>query len=266
MKFIISKLILMCISLIFVGLIFTSQCMAKIDPKTIDALWLFDEKDTLKDLSGNGHDGKQFGNPLKVNGVFGKALEFDGTSYIEISGYENPTKAITLTAWAKSATPAWNENGWIIERRDVFILHPVQASTDMAFCISNGGPWNLPMAWNSGQISPKDKDITKWHMYTATFDSATGEWKIYIDGEVASELDINKAEIVPGVGAVHIGWDNCCGGTRFGKGAADEVGILSVALSGDDIKAIYEKGFDMALAVESFSKLANTWADIKTQD
>ena len=28
--------------------------------------------------------------------------------------------------------------------------------------------------------------LTQWHMYTTTFDSKTGEWYIYIDGEEAS--------------------------------------------------------------------------------
>lgn len=40
----------------------------------------------------------------------------------------------------------------------------------------------------------------------------------------------------------------------------------TVALSEADIMEIYEKGFTTLQAVSSAGKLANTWADIKTQD
>lgn len=264
MKFRISRVVPVCISLIFIGLIFISQSIAEIDPKTIQGLWLFDAKDTLKDYSDNNFDGKQFGNPKTVDGKFGKALEFDGTSYVEIPDHKNPTKAITITAWVKSAAATWNDHGWIVEKRDAYILHPNGGTTNVSFCVANGAPWNLPNAWDTGAASPKDQDITEWHMYTCTFDSATGEWNIYIDGEVQSNLKLNKAEIVEEIGPVHIGWDECCGGTRFGKGTIDEVAIFDVALSRDDIQSIMNKGFLMALAVESADKLATTWADIKT--
>jgi len=44
------------------------------------ALWLFDEGsgDTAKDSSGNGHDGKIMSTPKWVDGMFGKALSFNG--------------------------------------------------------------------------------------------------------------------------------------------------------------------------------------------
>jgi len=48
------------ISLIVVSLIWVSQSYAKIDPKTIVGMWLFNEGsgDKVKDSSGNGNDGK----------------------------------------------------------------------------------------------------------------------------------------------------------------------------------------------------------------
>ena len=79
-------------------------------------------------------------------------------------------------------------------------------------------------------------DITEWHMYTTTFDSDTGEWYIYIDAEEASALDLAKNPIDADSGPVNIGFDDCCGGTRFGLGAVDEVVILSVALEQEDIE------------------------------
>ncbi|MBM3213028.1 LamG domain-containing protein [Candidatus Poribacteria bacterium] len=104
--------------------------------------------------------------------------------------------------------------------------------------------------------------MTKWHMYTGTFDSSTGKWRIYIDGEIKSEADINKAEIVLDQGPLNIGNDTCCAG-RFGNGAVDEVAIFNVALSPADVMEIYKKGFVMVQAVDTNGKLSTNWGRIK---
>jgi hypothetical protein len=44
-------------------------------------------------------------------------------------------------------------------------------------------------------------------MYTGTFDSATGEWKLYIDGEVANTLELDLVPINVDTGPIHIGND-----------------------------------------------------------
>ena len=49
-------------------------------------------------------------------------------------------------------------------------------------------------------------------------------------------LDLAKNPIDPDDGPVNIGFDDCCGGTRFGAGTVDEVVILSVALAQEDIE------------------------------
>lgn len=257
-------LTLACASLIIIILMFTSQCFAEIDTETIEGLWLFDEGsgDVARDSSGNGLDGEFTGNPEWVDGKFGKALEFDGASYVTIPDHANPTAAITVSAWVKSESDTWNDHGWIVEKRDAYILHPNAGSTNVSFCVANGGLWNLPNAWDTGAIGPDD--ITQWHMYTCTYDSSTGEWKIYIDGEVASSLDLNKAEIVEEVGPVHIGWDEL---GRFGQGIIDEVAVFNVALSQDDIQTIMNDGFEATvLTVATAGKLAFIWGQIKVRN
>jgi hypothetical protein len=255
----------MCISLIFAVLTFTGQSIAEIDPQTLAGLWLFDEGqgDVAGDSSGNGLDGEFTGGPKWVDGRFGKALEFDGASYVTIPDHVNPTAAITISAWVKSAAATWNENGWIVEKRDAYIIHPNGGSTNVAFCVVNGAPWNQPNSWDTGAVGPDD--ITEWHMYTCTYDSSTGEWKIYIDGEVASSLDLDKVELAEDAGPVHIGWDDCCGGARFGQGIIDEVAVFNVALGQDDIQAIMNNGLGPSVlaAVEPADKLATTWGEMK---
>ncbi len=205
MKVRISGIALVCICLIF-GL--TYQGMAEIDPDTIAGLWLFDDGSggTVTDSSGNELDGEVIGDVAWVDGVFGKAMEFDGGGgQVKIIDHANPTEAITVSAWAKSAEPTWNQHGWVLEKRDAFMLHNVQGTMDMGWIVVNGGPWNLPFSWQTGAVAPDD--ITEWHMYTGTFDSATGDWFLYIDGKMESELSLNADPLAEDTGPIHVGND-----------------------------------------------------------
>ncbi len=264
MKYFISCVFFVFISLIFNALILISPSDAKIDPTTIAGLWLFDDGagKVVKDSSGNKLDAEVIGSVKWVNGKFGKAIEFDGGGgHVKIPDHVNPTVAITVTAWCKSSSATWNQHGWLVEKRDAYILHPVQGTKNMAFCVVNGGPWNQPRSWDTGQVGPDD--ITEWHMYTCTFNSKTGAWKIWIDGEEKSSMEINKAELAPDNGPIFIGNDTCCAG-RFGAGIVDEVAVFSVELSKADIQTIYTQGLKIAaLSVDKAGKLSSTWAKIK---
>ncbi len=258
------KLFIVCLLLLFV---LSAPLFAKIDPKTVVGVWLFDDGGgkVAKDSSGNKHDGEIVDKVNWVNGKFGKAIELDGNGgHVKIPDFVNPTEAITITAWAKSPDPVWNQHGWLVEKRDAFILHNVQNTRNIAFCVVNGGPWNQPKSWDTGQIGPDD--ITVWHMYTCTFDSKTGAWKIWIDGEEKSSMEINKAAIAADNGPMFIGNDTCCAG-RFGKGTIDEVALFSVALGKDDIQSIMKNGLAPAVltAVKSMDKVSTTWAEVKTK-
>ena len=179
MKFRVINITLVCIGLIL-GL--TNQGITVIDAKNITGMWMFDEGDgdESEDISGNELHAEFIDGPEWIEGVFGTALQFDGVaSYIKIPDHANPTEAVTVTAWAKSSEPTWNQHGWLLEKRDAFMLHNIQGSTNMGWLVVNGGPWNLPFDWQAGAVGPDD--ITEWHMYTGTFDSANGEWFLYIE-------------------------------------------------------------------------------------
>jgi len=266
MKVRVTRIAVASISLMVIGLLLTGQSIAKIDPATITGMWLFDDgKGTVaKDSSGKGLDAKLAGGPEWVDGKFGKALKFNGTSaYVEVPAHENPTVAITVSVWCKSNTATWNQHGWMVEKRDAYIIHPNQGTTNVAFPICNGACWNKPVSWDTGAVGPKD--ITQWHMYTGTFDSKTGDWKLYIDGKVESTLALDKAPINVDTGPLYIGQDTCCAG-RFGDAIIDEVAVFNVALGEADIQTIMKGGLQSVLtAVEPADKLSTTWADIKTQ-
>ena len=251
----------------FMSILFISTASAEIDPDSVVGVWLFDEGkgDIATDASENGLDGELIDKPKWVEGKFGMALEFDGqSSYVQIPAHENPNEAITVSAWVKSPNATWNQPGWIVEKRPAYIIHPNNGTTNVAWPVCNGGCWNKPGGWNDGNVGTDD--ITEWHMYTTTFDSNTGEWYIYIDAEEESALDLAKNPIDPDSGPVNIGFDDCCGGTRFGAGVVDEVVILSVAFEQEDIEKMYKNGlYAEVLAVEPADKMTTTWADVKVK-
>ena len=250
--------------LIFCLMLVSSE--AAIDPESIVGIWLFDEGKgkVASDSSGNGLDGVLKGDAKWVTGQFGDALEFDGaTGYVEIPAHLNPQEQITVSIWVKSNTASWNQHGWFVEKRNAFVLHPNVNSKNVAWAICNGGCWNKPGAWSDKATGPDD--ITKWHMYTTTFDSASGEWFIYIDGEVASEMVINKTPLDADNGPVFIGNDTCCAG-RFGNGLVDEVAMFSTALEENDIKALMNNGLEgTVLDVKVEGKVTTTWGTVKTR-
>jgi hypothetical protein len=260
------RIALICISLIFVGLVLVAPSFAINYEEHLVGLWKFDEGsgNKIKDSSGNGLDGGIEGSGKWVDGRFGKAIEFDGkTGFVAIPAHANPTKAITVSIWAKSKVKAWNENGFIMSKRDAYILHNNTGGVKVSFPICNGGCWNQPGGWKDGEVGPED--ITKWHMYTGTFDSTTGDWRILIDGKIESKLQINKKPIAAEKDKpLWIGRDNCCG-ARYGNITVDEAMVFDAALSEADLKPLVDKGIDGITAVEMADKLTTKWVNIKIQ-
>ncbi len=254
--------ILVCLSFSFMVI----QTEAAFDPETLTGAWMFDEGkgDVAGDASGNGLDGALNGKAKWVDGKFGKALEFDGSSaFVEVPAHENPREQITISVWVKSKTDAWNQHGFFVEKRNAYVLHPNANTKVMAWAMCNNGCWNKPHAWHTNAVGPDD--ITDWHMYTVTYNSNSGKWIIYIDAKEESTLDLNKDPIDADAGPVFIGRDSCCAG-RFGNAIIDEVAIFDVALSPDDIKDLMNQGLEQSvLAVDAAGKMATTWSNVKTR-
>ena len=256
------------LSLIFgICLLTVSPALARIEMNTVTGLWLFDEGsgNLAADSSNSALDATLVGNPTWVNGVFGSGLELDGAgAYVEVPAHVNSRDAITVSLWVKSMTDTWNQHGWMVEKRNAYIIHPNANTKNVSWPICNGGCWNKPGGWRDGEVGPDD--ITDWHLYTTTFDSATGEWNIYIDGVAESSMSIDKNPLDADDGPLYIGRDTCCDG-RFGDAIIDEVAIFSVALGADDIQMMMDKGLSAMLLtpVEPEDKLSTTWGKVKEQ-
>ncbi len=255
------------LSLIFSVCFIITPSFAALDMSTVTGLWLFDDGsgDVAVDSSDSALDAAVMGSPTWVSGKFGSALELNGVdAYVEVPAHVNPTDAITISMWVKGLSENWLQNGWFIEKRDAYIIHPNADTKNVSWPICNGGCWNKPGGWRDGEVGPEN--IMDWHLYTTTFDSTTGEWNIYIDGIAESTMTIDTAPIDADDGALFIGRDTCCDG-RFGNAIIDEVAIFNVALGAADIQTLMEKGLSATLLtpVEPVDKLSTRWADVKQQ-
>ena len=154
-----------------------------------------------------------------------RGVVFDGVDdYVEIPKHSNPTDSITVSLWAKSNTPNWNNHGFFVSKREAYVLHPIQGSKQLNFYIFSSGEWRV-----AGFVP--NIDITQWHHYAGTFDGNT--IRVYIDGvEVANTKHTGK--INADIGVMCIGRDD--GLSRYFNGQIAEVQIWKTARTAEGIK------------------------------
>ena len=257
-----TRLTVLCISLIVISLMFVGKSLGKIDAESIIGIWLFDKGsgDVALDSSGNGNgnDGEFTGSPKWVNGKFGKALQLDGSSASVDCGntatLDLPTNSpVTMVAWVNSAigsTGAWQG---VMAKRTAnysyginFITNNFQVYSSSASGVQ-GWAYNLPKGEWTHIVGIMSKDPTQ----------------LYVNGELNG-----GAGKGPGGGALsnasnlfRIGASGTIG--EYFNGIIDDVAVFNVALTADDITSIMNKGLGSMLAVSQSGKLATAWGSIK---
>lgn len=243
---------------VFVFMSFLGQSYAE-NPNTV-GMWLFDEGsgNQVRDSSGNGHTGVAADGELNWGeGKFGKALELSGDGppiFVEHDDAFN-LDVFTIECWVKvEAIGDWQT---IVAKRS-------EGATDTNYIIEIHWQTNIPRAalssggvWKAGVVSGTTvvTDGT-WHHLATTYDGK--EFKIYMNGELEGTQAVT---LVPdnSDAPVSIGGDSYI--RKPVNGLIDEVQILSVALSQDEIQRDME-GLKPA-AVEPLCKLSATWGSIK---
>jgi hypothetical protein len=258
-----SKIFLICISLTTLGLIFSSQSFASIDPDTCVGAWLFEDISGKKalDSSGAGNDGDINGAPKLVDGQFGKAMDFDGASdfiIIPDSG-SLALEHLTMAAWVYLRS--YPEDARILTQE-------VDGAPYSTYSIMMSGAGYTKFEFrialdNVRQRIPTIADVPTdvWTHVAATYDGENAV--LYINAEVDLEQP-QSGTLLTTDNPLYIGasqfWD-----PRFFDRLMDDVVLFNVALDQDQITELMEKGMGAALAVSSNGKLVTTWAQIKNQ-
>jgi hypothetical protein len=180
------------------------------------------------DTSGQGIEG------ILNNGVGfnsyqnGGSLTFDGTDdYVVASNvYDFGTSnAMTAEVWAKSDTANWNDNGFLISRRNQFIIHPQAGTRDVYFYVHPGG-------YQAVYISVPS--IVVYNQYVLTYNAGT--LNAYLNGSLGSNASVSSP-IDSYTGDTYIGKDDFL--PRYLDGNIASVRLYNRALSAAEVLQNY---------------------------
>ncbi len=208
--------------------------------------WNFNEGSgtTTRDISGYDNHGNIIGATYVegVPGTGGTALSFNGVdNYVWLPSV-NPTDAITVAAWVKSAHSTGYSASWqIVSKYEAYILGTGSAgSRSMSFIISiPGSGWQYGPSYNV-------PDPDNWHYFVGTYDSRTGLRALHVDG-VLRDTRTSEGTINPDTGPINLAQRECCPGQVF-NGLIDDVRIYSRALTSQEVQTLYAQTKDNYLA------------------
>jgi hypothetical protein len=202
--------------------------------------------DDFSDYSGNGNDGTNNGVTFTSSSVANCSAEslqgpqagvFDGSSYISTSA--NPAGNFTATAWFKTSSCATG-----VGCRIVTVNSVNSGGGGIALTIADDDQ-SLSTLYDVVQWGTKTTSVTdgNWHFGVLTYDSATGESNVYLDG---GSTPVSSLTNTPSIGSItYIGasyYDVYGGVFAYFNGSIDEVQIYNKILSQEEITALYNSG------------------------
>jgi RHS repeat-associated protein len=183
---------------------------------------------TATDSSGNNFTGTLSG-PTRVDGYFGKALQFDGVDDLVTVPDANAldlSTGMTISAWVSRETTT-GAAAIAVKERSPNPAYGLYASN------GNGKPiLRYRTSQNAERISEASAvlPVQQWMHVAATFSGTS--LKVYLDG-VLSNSTTGQGNIVASTGVLRIGGNSAV--SEFFKGRLDEVRIYNRALSVSEI-------------------------------
>jgi hypothetical protein len=271
MNTVVTRLNLVCISLIAISLLYTNLSFAALDPATAVGIWRFDEGQggLAIDASGHGNHGNIMGAQW-VEGKSGTALKFTGeqdNSRVEVPDSDSLalSDAFTVMAWVNL---------------DEFVTNAaiVTKGTTPYWGLDTLGPEHTPNGWKIRLNSPRDNNVTgqnfpnnetgRWyHLAMVVNGRGTECLKLYVDGKLQPPLNCTPCVLCVGdivsPEPLYIGYEQR--NSKYTLGTIDEVIILNVALDKNtaeaDLQNIITNG--TTVSVSPTGKIALTWGRIK---
>ncbi|MCY4401315.1 MAG: LamG domain-containing protein [Candidatus Poribacteria bacterium] len=252
----------LCIMIVLMMLV-VSLAQALNEPEDSMILYMsfdtVDGKNTI-DHSKYGNNGEMAGDPQHVNGKFGKALEFNGTTdWIVVPHDDTLTvdKDVTVMAWInpeRIAGPGGAQWQGILAKGNNPRSYSFYTETGKGCLhLSVGG---------AGSACDGKVVENEWQHVAAQVEGNTHRY--WINGENVGEYGGKNPP--PGKGdaaTVFIGKTH--EGSREFLGLIDEVRIWNRALTEDEVNEQMNKGYDELFPVDPRNKVATTWGAIKSR-
>jgi hypothetical protein len=251
--------LIICAFFAVIGMIFINISNAKIEPKSIAGMWLFDDGagDTAKDSYGN-NAGILTNGPKWVKGKFGGALEFDGLkSYVLFKTPNIPRgdEPRTIAGWINDQGSSANWGS--------IICYGTNDCTGLMFGIGKQGSitfWGGCKDFQTGTALPQNE----WVFVAITYDQKNVTVWLNDKAIPSAMTGFTTPDSNLFIGAETI--NNGAGFRQYYKGLIDEFAIFNVALSDADLKTIMDQGLERAsgaFAINRSGKLTSTWGNIK---
>ncbi len=197
--------------------------------------WPFDEgAGTLAHDAADHHDATLVNGPGWTSGHRGSALQVSGSpqyadtgaSILDTSGNYSVAAWVKLDSLGGFAT-AVSQDG---AQNSGFFLQYSGADNRFAFSTTGGRA-----------LAPAPPEPGRWYHLVGVRDAASGQFKLYVDGQLAGSLAQGCAE--PATGHTVIGRAEFGGNqVDFWRGAVDQVHVYDRALSDPEVRDLYESG------------------------
>jgi hypothetical protein len=202
------------------------------------AHWKFDEgTGTIAyDSSGNNNYGTLYG-PTWVNGVYGKALKFDGVNdFVAIPDiFSTPPTELTVSAWVNcsSSSSAREEIIHSFRHGEYGIYRPTASVIGFGLLLDNQVPYGYE--WNSFAPNTMHQVVGTWKQGDSV--------KLYVDGVLVGQTAVPNNGMLDStpINSAAIGdyMRNYLGSKWFFEGIIDDVMVFSRALTANEVAQLY---------------------------
>ena len=202
------------------GLVFAVDAADRNSYPTTGTIWY--------DLSGRVKNGDLTNGPT-FSSANGGCIVLDGANdYVNVPNvYDfSISNAVTVEIWAKSTPELWNDYGFLVSKRDQFIIHPNAGSKDVQFYV------NTPSGWQSTGVTLTS--ITEFTCYTLTYNA--GVISAYINASFRNSAAVG-ATLTSDTGDTTIGKDDFL--SRYLYGSVASTRLYNRALSQAEITQNY---------------------------
>ena len=183
---------------------------------------------TCKDLSPNKQDAIMNSSPAFTTSDGVACFDLDGTDdYFEIANHINVSPAVTASCWVKSNTTNWNDTGWLMSKRNQFLLLPAINSKNFQWYVHQGG-------FQATSYNDTSFDITQWHNWTGTYEGTN--LTVYRNGKQVATRTVSGT-LTSSTSSLYIGFDF---GTRFGDAKIAYCMVYNKALTAAEVKQNFE--------------------------